>query len=100
MSDNPERTLAWDALLTRLEADLARASEHGHRDARPWSVPQDLGLLPDQFIERAKRIVVVQKRVIDTLNDERISVAQHLAALRAVPRPSGNGQSAFLDVTG
>lgn len=89
-----ERDLAWDAVLTDLEAALASGT------SAPWAPPTDLGPIPRTQVGRASRLVAAQRDVIAGLEAERTTVAQHLSALRAVGDSREPSRSVYLDVTG
>lgn len=84
-------------MLDRLEADLA-AVERGLREQHPpteaavraaqlgtWVPPRGLGPLPEHLIERARDLAAAQARVAERLDAVRLTIGQHLGALRALP---------------
>lgn len=97
MSAEEGNTAAWDHVLAELESDLTWTEQDHGRSLSPWTPPVGLGPIPEMFADRARVIVEGQRRLVADLAHEQATVTSHLAALRAVPRTTGNGQSAFLD---
>lgn len=102
---------SWDAVLTRLEADLAvlESQLSGVPDAlelaalgvKPASFtpPSGLGPLPEHLADRARALEVAQARVALRVAEVRTTAGQHLAALRAVPSPPAQAP-VYVDVEG
>jgi hypothetical protein len=66
-----------------------------------WEAPEDLGVLPEMFRERAERLVQAQQRAIESLEQRMLMTGRHLAVLDIIPaRVTSSGNAAYLDVTG
>ena len=101
----------WDAVLTRLEADLAvlESQLSGIPDAlelaalggKPaiFAPPSELGPLPGHLADRARALEAAQARVALRLEEIRTTAGQHLAALRAVPTTQAHAP-VYVDVEG
>jgi len=95
----PERALydSWPEVMAALEAANADALDATTRSA--WSPPVGLGVLPEELLVRAERLLAAQRVSIAELADAQRSTARHLAAVRTVPT-RGDDQSVYLDVRG
>jgi hypothetical protein len=102
---------SWDAVLARLEADLAvlESQLSGIPDAlelaalggqpATFTPPSGLGPLPEHLADRARALEAAQARVALRVEEIRTTAGQHLAALRAVPSPPAQAP-VYLDVEG
>jgi hypothetical protein len=99
---------SWDAVLGRLETDLAalerslgeRApteSDVAAAQLRTWVPPRGLGPLPDHLLDRARDLAAAQARVTERLDLLRTATAHQLTALRALP-PTPEQAPVFVDV--
>jgi hypothetical protein len=102
---------SWDAVLARLEADLAVLESQlsgipdalelaalGGQPAR-FTPPSGLGPLPEHLADRARALEAAQARVALRLGEIRTRAGQHLAAVRAVPSPPAHAP-VYVDVEG
>ena len=99
---------SWDAVLDRLEADLAAVerslaerapteSDVASAQLRTWVPPRGLGPLPDRLIDRARELAAAQARVAERLDLLHTATAHQLTALRALP-PTPPRTPVFVDV--
>lgn len=100
----PRRSVSWREALDRLEkhADNAELLLGGD-DAPavdPWEPPTDLGLMPDEFLPRARMLLERQQRLMEAIpailsdNRQQLRVADRVSNAtthRTVP--------VYLDVT-
>ncbi|WP_083707261.1 hypothetical protein [Intrasporangium flavum] len=101
---------SWDAVLDRLETDLAaverslaeRAPTESDVEAaqlRTWVPPRGLGPLPDRLIDRARELAAAQARVAERLDLLHTATAHQLSALRSLPATPPR-TPVFVDVRG
>ena len=99
---------SWDAVLDRLEADLAAVerslaerapteSDVAAAQLRTWVPPRGLGPLPERLIDRARELADAQARVAERLDLLHTATAHQLTALRALP-PTPQRTPVFVDV--
>ncbi len=99
---------SWDAVLDRLEADLAAVerslaerapteSDVASAQLRTWVPPRGLGPLPERLIVRARELADAQARVAERLDLLHTATAHQLTALRALP-PTPQRTPVFVDV--
>ena len=100
MSADPEDLDAWEATLSRIESDLARRIRRSGTVLEPWKLPTDLGPLPTEFEQRARRILRDQESALARLTKERIALAVKLSALRAIPGTVPPRSAVYLDRIG
>ena len=63
-----------------------------------WLIPSaKLGPIPDELAERARDVLINQRKLIGEIRQARSAIALHLAAVRTVQQ--GTGQSIYVDVT-
>ena len=88
-------------MLAAMEAAAAPdAGETTWESTTPWSPPAELGPMPPELHDRARRLIGTQRAAISRLAEEQRAVGRHLAALRTVPVVTDATQSVYLDVTG
>jgi hypothetical protein len=80
--------------------EAAGSATDGAETPAVWRAPEGLGPLPADLEERARGIAARQRRAIESVQDARLTVSRHLAALRTVPAPRQTDRSVYLDVTG
>ena len=93
----------WEAVLDRLEADLAVVEAQASGavgSVEPWAVPVGLGPIPEHLQERAVAIEERQRLVAPRLEAAKASAGRHLAAVRAIPTSSAPGRPLYLDAQG
>ncbi|MET4705669.1 hypothetical protein [Frigoribacterium sp. UYMn621] len=92
----------WADVLATMEHDLD--SSDGaltHAAHANWTLPDELGELPQELRSRAASLLGAQKLAIDALEQRMLLTGRHLAALDSIPaRGSSSGTAAYLDVTG
>lgn len=107
---------AWERVLEDLELRLddaagAMGSARGvstgfvsqqarQPQDREWNMPTGLGVLPAELAERARDLLVNQRKIIGELQQAKRVTLQHLAAVRSVPSARNPGTSVYLDVAG
>jgi hypothetical protein len=87
----------WTSLLEELERDLANG---GAREGTPWRPPADLGPIPAELLERARKLATAQQHAMAALEEEKDSTRRHLGALRALPQQRGETGPLYLDASG
>ncbi|MHC5798044.1 hypothetical protein ACVXZ4_17995 [Lacisediminihabitans sp. FW035] len=91
----------WSDVLATMEHDLDDSrGALAHAAHSEWSLPADLGSLPDELRSRAESLLHSQQRAIDALEERMLLTGRHLAALDSIPRVASTGTAAYLDVTG
>jgi len=98
-------TSAWGPVLDELEQQLdaanhAATSTDVAESAVPWQPPARIGPIPAHLQERARDLLLCQRKVMGELNEARRIAGQHLAALRMVPREPELSRSVYLDTSG
>ncbi|MEW1821127.1 hypothetical protein AB0323_10085 [Arthrobacter sp. NPDC080031] len=88
----------WSRILDRLETDLAQAVSGGEPGS--WSPPAVAGPLPEELVEKARRILDAQLESMAMLGKVRNDALAHLDALSAVPVSQNSVRPLFLDVQG
>lgn len=97
MSADPK---SWEAILSRIEADLRWSNRKGNTAIEPWQPPTDLEPLPAEYEPRVRRIIRAQERAIARLSTERVELARQLSALRAIPGTVPPRPAVYLDRIG
>lgn len=105
LSELPENTSRWEAVLDRLEEGVETAvrtmeDPHGVPRIELWSPPDDLGPVPDDLRERVLRLTEAQALLLEKMARRRDETGKQLEALRRVPGVSQPGRSLYLDVSG
>jgi hypothetical protein len=102
----------WLRVLEELEAELvgvevspetSETDETGVSTGSTnsgWTAPGDIGPIPHELQERARRLLEAQRELISELERERYATAAQLDALRRVPTARPTGASVYLDVVG
>lgn len=96
---------AWLDILAAMEADLAEFDRgltfSGVSSIVPeWKIPQNVGPIPENLVDRADRTLRAQRDAIRRVQDLQRETASHLTALRSVPSAVRTGQPVYLDVAG
>ena len=87
---------AWEAVLDRLEADLALA-ESPEALTGSWKPPAGIGPLPGALADRAREIFAAQTAAIGRMRNEHATIARHTAAIRSIPSQSRARKPVYLD---
>lgn len=96
----------WIQVLDELEVSLDSVARAGAGDGDSigtgvqWSVPENLGDLPAELVQRARDVLTNQLNLICELGEARRAIALQLTAVRLVPTVRASGISVFLDVMG
>jgi hypothetical protein len=90
----------WADVLATMEHDLDTSAPLTRAAHAVWTLPDDLGALPEELRSRAAGLRGSQQRAIDALEQRMLLTGRHLAALDSIPRVESTGIAAYLDVTG
>lgn len=98
------RRVTWREALDRLEAHADRAEElirgHAAPDDVPWSAPEDIGPIPDEFVPRARQLLARQQRLMAAIpaliTDTR---RQQQVAGRVSEATTAPARPVYLDIT-
>lgn len=93
----------WTAMLDRLEQDAERilSAAPGTADAAdiaPWTPPAVP--LPPALVDRARRVVELQRAAMDRARTDLDGLRQHLVAVSRIPSTRRPEEPAYLDVDG
>lgn len=96
-------TSPWEAVIDRLEADVATAvtaldDPGAPFDVQLWVPPKDLGPLPEHLGPRARDVLAAQREVAARLVKLQQTTGKQLAAVSAVPENAS--RSVYINVTG
>lgn len=100
-------TAGWQSALDRMEADLAAvlnqsAAGQAREDAGPssWEPPSDLGPIPAELRERARRLALAQQDAIHELQITATSHRKHAAFIDTIPTAGRSARAVYLDTMG
>lgn len=103
MPDSTPEISPWEAVIDRLEADVATAvtaldDPGAPFDVQLWVPPKDLGALPRHLAPRARDVLAAQREVAARLVKLQQHTGLQISAVSSVPdKPS---KSVYVDVTG
>jgi hypothetical protein len=95
-STDPARLAAWDAVLDRLETDVAHA-EAADTPAPAWHPPRGIGSLPPELGDRARAILHAQTEALARMQSEHATIARHTAAIESIPTRRSARRPVYLD---
>ena len=103
MPETVQEASPWEAVIDRLEADVATAvtaldDPGAPFDVQLWVPPKDLGPLPQHLAPRARAVLAAQREVASRLVKLQQHTGLHISALSSVPETAS--QSVYGDVTG
>jgi hypothetical protein len=93
---DPVRLSAWNAVLDRMETDLAQA-EAADASTPSWHPPRGIGSLPPELGERARAILLAQTTTLARMQSEHTTIARHTAAIESIPTRRGGRRPVYLD---
>jgi hypothetical protein len=103
---SPEATVpygSWEDAIAAFEFEALEALDPeppaGSDAPMVWTPPTHLGAMPSRLRDRAERVLAEQRQSLRNLEEMHRETGRHLAAIRAVPRPS-TGQPVYLDTAG
>jgi hypothetical protein len=93
----------WEAVIDRLEADVATAvtaldDPGAPFDVQLWVPPKDLGPLPQHLAPRARDVLAAQRDVAARLMKLQKHTGKQIDAISAVPEIPA--KAVYVDVTG
>ena len=96
---------AWHEVLANMEHrldDAARAMGDSASvvNGLAWAAPSSIGSIPAELAERARDVLINQRKIIAELDTAKRVTRQHLAAVRSVPPARNPGTAVYLDVAG
>lgn len=98
------RLESWEDVLWHMEQHILQTDallrERSMAVPEPWVPPEELGELPEIFIERAETLLSAQQELYARLSEARNVTGRQLAALRTVSEGAETAQPVYIDVTG
>lgn len=88
----------WSEILDRLEDRIAEAFAGG--EPTRWHPPAEAGPLPEELVDRARRVLDAQLESMTMLRKVRNDALAHLDAISTVPDTQSAARPLFLDVQG
>lgn len=103
MPETVQEASPWEAVIDRLEADVATAvtaldDPGAPFDVQLWVPPKDLGPLPQHLAPRARAVLAAQREVASRLVKLQQHTGLQISALSSVPEKAS--KSVYVDVTG
>jgi hypothetical protein len=103
MPETTTETSPWEAVIDRLEADVAMAvtaldDPGAPFDVQLWVPPKDLGPLPQHLAPRARDVLAAQREVAARLVKLQQHTGRQISAVSAVPEKAA--KAVYIDVTG
>ena len=78
MPDNTQAIEAWERTLDQIELDLQRT-----RSLEAWEPPADMPPMPAEVVDRVRRLLDQQSKLLLQLESDRRKVRRHLQYLDA-----------------